>query len=71
MFRDEREYMEVCDVVLQRLELDPSQFGKGKSGKRVRTPSPIKRIADSHSIDYNRVDRGRLSKRRTKDQLIK
>ena len=53
IFKDEREYQTVRDVVLERLELNPKDFVKEKQGKRDRTPSPIKRIANSHSVDYS------------------
>ena len=53
LFSDERDYQKVRDMVLERLELNPKDFIKEKQGKRDRTPSPIKRMANSHSVDYS------------------
>lgn len=51
MFKDHHEYLEIKNVILIRLGLDPSCFEedwkKGEIQRALRIPSPIKRLEDS------------------------
>lgn len=55
LFRDKQDYEQVRDNVLYRLELDPFklQGRPAETGKRSRTPSPIRRIEGSYCVGMN------------------
>ena len=57
IFEDYEDFCRTRDDILSRLELDPARFSERRTGqrevrRRAQTPSPIRRIEDTHSMMF-------------------
>lgn len=52
VFISQHHYTEIAADLLYRLELDPNKFNLPDQ-RRLRTPSPIRRMQDTHLVNNN------------------